>query len=213
MVVHVESLDRLSVSMPGPSGTPYHRGTFTLLLTIPPRYPFVPPEARFATKLYHPNIDSGGRICCSLLSLPPKGTWSPSLHLTAVCASLQSLLASPNPDDPLDADAAQQFLVDPAGFDATARGWTERYAMPPNDDTHDDMDDGRDDDDAARATLAHDNLPADTSSEVPAGAAAKVHGTADGVTPAAATRNRGGEVERAAAAAAAQAIFDDSSSD
>ena len=36
------------------------------------RYPFEPPKMRFLTPIYHPNIDSSGRICHDALKLPPK---------------------------------------------------------------------------------------------------------------------------------------------
>ena len=40
------------------------------------------------------------------------GTWSPSLTIGKVLLSICSLLAEPNPDDPLNLDAADLFLND-----------------------------------------------------------------------------------------------------
>lgn len=59
---------------------------------------------RFLTPIYHPNIDTNGRICLDILNLPPKGSWSPSLNLSTILLSLRSLLSSPNPEDPLMSD-------------------------------------------------------------------------------------------------------------
>lgn len=35
----------------------------------------------FRTAIYHPNIDSGGRICLDTLNMPPKGAWKPSINI------------------------------------------------------------------------------------------------------------------------------------
>ncbi|KAJ3616770.1 hypothetical protein Zmor_009033 [Zophobas morio] len=91
------------ITMDGPKDTPYAGGNFQLELFLPDGYPMVPPKVRFLTKIYHPNIDSLGRICLDIL----KDQWSPALQIRKVLISIQVLLSVPNPDDPLSDDVAE----------------------------------------------------------------------------------------------------------
>lgn len=61
---------------------PYEDGIFLLRLVIPKRYPFEPPETTFCTKIYHPNIDSAGRICLDLLK---KDHWKEACYKYYCC--------------------------------------------------------------------------------------------------------------------------------
>ncbi|KAK9454668.1 ubiquitin-conjugating enzyme/RWD-like protein [Dipodascopsis uninucleata] len=109
----------------GPPGTPYEGGLYKVDIDIPADYPFKPPKMKFETKVYHPNISSQtGAICLDIL----KDTWSPVLTLKASLISLQSLLTSPEPNNPQDAEVAKHYLSDRNGFDNTARYWTRVYA-------------------------------------------------------------------------------------
>ena len=45
---------------------------------------------------------------------------------------MQSLLCDPVPNDPQDAEVARHYMFDRAGFDQTARQWTEIYASGGN---------------------------------------------------------------------------------
>ncbi|XP_027468001.2 ubiquitin-conjugating enzyme E2 T isoform X3 [Zalophus californianus] len=116
------------VEILGAADTPYEKGVFTLEVSIPERYPFEPPQIRFLTPIYHPNIDSAGRICLDVLKLPPKGAWRPSLNIATVLTSIQLLMSEPNPDDPLMADISSEFKYNKPVFLKNARQWTEKHA-------------------------------------------------------------------------------------
>ena len=83
---------------------------------------------RFITPVYHPNIDSEGRICLNLLKMPPKGCWAPSYSIAAVLAAVQILLSQPNPDDPLMTDITEEYRSDLNRFLRRAREHTLKYA-------------------------------------------------------------------------------------
>ncbi|KAF9168653.1 hypothetical protein BGX20_011272 [Mortierella sp. AD010] len=112
---------------PGPPGTPYEGGMFQVDIVLPDTYPFQPPNVKFDTKVYHPNVSSQtGVICLDIL----KQQWSPVLTISSTLLSVQSLLCTPEPNDPQDAQVASQYLNNYAAFLETARFWTECYAKP-----------------------------------------------------------------------------------
>ncbi|KAJ8644705.1 hypothetical protein MRB53_006453 [Persea americana] len=123
------SLSTIDARLQGPEGTVYEKGVFNIKIQIPERYPFQPPIVTFGTPIYHPNIDSGGRICLDILNLPPKGAWQPSLNISTVLTSIGLLLSEPNPDDGLMCDASREYKYNRQVFDQKARSWTEKYAM------------------------------------------------------------------------------------
>eukprot|EP01041_Mallomonas_annulata_P005952 gene5952-12015_t len=91
----------LQAQIRGPDGSPYSGGIFSLVVTIPNRYPFEPPHVRFVTPIYHPNIDCDGRICLDTLKMQPQGSWSPSINLNTLLLTIRVLMEHPNPDDGL----------------------------------------------------------------------------------------------------------------
>jgi ubiquitin-conjugating enzyme E2 D/E len=109
----------------GPTETVYEGGVFNLDIQFPKNYPFKPPKVRFITKIYHPNINSGGFICLDIF----KDNWSPALTISKVLLSICSLLTDPNPDDPLVVDIADEYVNDREKYNETARSWTQIYAV------------------------------------------------------------------------------------
>ena len=110
----------------GPSRSPYAGGVFNLSIIFPSNYPFKPPKVKFLTKIFHPNIDYFGNICLDLLNVK----WCPSLNISKLLLSILSLLDDPNPDDPLNKDAAKIYLEDNDKYIRKARIYTIQYASP-----------------------------------------------------------------------------------
>ncbi|XP_018671627.2 ubiquitin-conjugating enzyme E2-17 kDa-like [Ciona intestinalis] len=120
-----DNLYRWEAKIIGPIGTPYENGIFNLTVEFPTDYPFKPPKVKFTTKIYHPNITSNGDICLDIL----KGQWSPALTLLKVLLSISSLLAEPNPDDPLVPAIANLYKNNRPEFKSVAAAWTAKYAQ------------------------------------------------------------------------------------
>ncbi|KAI3651235.1 hypothetical protein MP228_004716 [Amoeboaphelidium protococcarum] len=123
-----EVMGQFECIMQGPEQSPYEGGSFKLMIQCPDRYPMEPPNVRFTTKVYHPNIDSQGRICLDLLKSEPKGCWSPSKNIAGILVAIRMLLAEPNPDDPLDADIASEYISNIQLFNCKAKEFTLKHA-------------------------------------------------------------------------------------
>jgi ubiquitin-conjugating enzyme E2 C len=86
----------------GGSGTIYEGLTYKLLLKFPTSYPYEAPLVTFVTPCFHPNVDQYGNICLDIL----KDKWSAAYNVRTILLSIQSLLADPNLDSPLNGHAA-----------------------------------------------------------------------------------------------------------
>merc|ERR1712156_23777 len=80
----------------------YRNGRFSFNFEIGPSYPHEPPKVKCVTKIYHPNIDLDGSVCLNIL----REDWKPVLTINSIVYGLQYLFLEPNPDDPLNKDAA-----------------------------------------------------------------------------------------------------------
>jgi ubiquitin-conjugating enzyme (huntingtin interacting protein 2) len=137
-------LSHLLASFPGPPDTPYEGGTYRVDIKIPAEYPFRPPIMQFKTKLWHPNVSSQTVCICradiileanmiqGAICLDTLGTaWSPVLTIKSALLSLQSLLSTPEPKDPQDAEVASMLMKNPEQFQRVAREWAIKHASAP----------------------------------------------------------------------------------
>lgn len=109
----------------GPEGTPYSGGKFELNIQFPKNYPLKPPVIKFATKVYHPNVDSwSGHVSLSVLG----DEWTPALTIGKLVLSIQAFLGSPDTEDAIMPEIASEFARDKELYEKTARDWTRNYA-------------------------------------------------------------------------------------
>lgn len=109
----------------GPQGSPYQEGAFKIDIKFTENYPFKAPTITFKTRIFHPNIDPNGTICLDIL----KDKWSPALTIPRVLMSITSLLTDPNPNDPLQPEAAAIYIDNVHNFNRIAKEWTRRFAV------------------------------------------------------------------------------------
>ena len=120
-----------SVVIFGPSETIYEGGFFNAILTFPLDYPNSPPQMKFTSPMFHPNIYPDGRVCISILH--PPGTdkfneqekaeerWRPSLGAEEILLSVISMLNDPNCDSPANIDAAVMLRNNPEKYINTVK--------------------------------------------------------------------------------------------
>ncbi|XP_034248994.1 SUMO-conjugating enzyme UBC9-like [Thrips palmi] len=131
-----QSMERILVSVPGPVSTPYESGTFLVRIHIPEEFPLKCPSFYFETNVFHPNVSpNDGKICVDRLA----ESWSPSITLKGSCRIISMLLSEPNPNSPLNTDAARMMEDDEEMYNRTVLVWTKHFAngihsFPPYDD-------------------------------------------------------------------------------
>ncbi|GAB4818212.1 hypothetical protein N2152v2_005258 [Parachlorella kessleri] len=91
----------------------YKGGTFLFTFAVPPSYPHDPPKVKCMTKVFHPNLDLEGNICLNIL----REDWKPVLTITTIVYGLNFLFLAPNPDDPLNKEAAQMMQSNQSQFE------------------------------------------------------------------------------------------------
>lgn len=90
----------------------YKGGHFNFQVEINNNFPIEPPKIKCKSKIYHPNIDIDGNVCLNIL----REDWSPVLNLNSVLMGLNFLFLEPNPNDPLNKEAANMLVKNKTRF-------------------------------------------------------------------------------------------------
>ena len=81
----------------------YKGGRFVFNFKVGVNYPHEAPKVKCETRVYHPNIDLEGNVCLNIL----REDWKPVLTVNSVIYGVQFLFLEPNPEDPLNKEAAE----------------------------------------------------------------------------------------------------------
>ena len=121
-----------NVVFEGPENTLYEGGYFKAQLKFPEDYPNNPPDMRFISKMWHPNIYPDGRVCISILHPPgvdamnehekAEERWRPILGAESILISVISMLNDPNIESPANLDASNEWRDDRANYNKKVRG-------------------------------------------------------------------------------------------
>lgn len=115
MLVDTEEDGTLLCALEGPPDTPYTGKTWRVRIQLPKEYPFKSPSVGFVDRMFHPNVDlDSGSVCLNALNQE----WTPVYNLVLIMETLlPQLLTYPNPDDPLNANAANLWEKDRRAFE------------------------------------------------------------------------------------------------
>ena len=120
-----------SVCFQGPDDTLYEGGFFKAILSFPEDFPQNPPEMKFITEMWHPNIYPDGRVCISILHKSgvdrfndqekAEERWRPVLGVEQILISVISMLNDPNCDSPANIDAGVMYRNNPEQYKKKVR--------------------------------------------------------------------------------------------
>jgi ubiquitin-conjugating enzyme E2 H len=115
--------------------------TAFLIVELQAEYPYKSPSIGFMNKIFHPNIDElSGSVCLDVINQ----TWSPMFDMINIFeVFLPQLLRYPNPNDPLNGEAAALMMRHPKEYEAKVKEYVQRFATK---DIMDAAEDGNEDD-------------------------------------------------------------------
>lgn len=124
VVFNEDDITNVQADIDGPSGTPYHGGSFRIRLVLGKNFPTAPPKGFFVTKIFHPNVGRNGEICVNTL----KKDWNQDLGIKHILLTIKCLLIVPNAESALNEEAGKMLLEQYEDYCKRAKMMTEIHA-------------------------------------------------------------------------------------
>lgn len=101
----------------GPPDSLYEYGIFKGTILFPNNYPISPPQVKFSSNMYHPNIYGDGKLCISILHEgvdqfgyeDKSERWNPSHGIDSIMLSILTLLSEPNFESPANVNISKLY--------------------------------------------------------------------------------------------------------
>jgi ubiquitin-conjugating enzyme E2 R len=132
---HEDDFFNWTVWIEAPKDTPFEGGIFELELKFPSDFPMSPPELKFVSEFWHPNVFQDGRVCISILHPPvddpmsgelPQERWLPTQTVSTIILSVLSILGDPNFSSPANVDASVECKQQPEVYKKRVRKLVEK---------------------------------------------------------------------------------------
>ncbi|CAF1102393.1 unnamed protein product [Rotaria sordida] len=130
-------LDKSPVDTPGsnlilgrifPRSQIYNQAAFQIEIKLPAEFPFKPPEVRFITPIYHPNVGDEGKICVEILN--PSDGFKPTTTLVDIVKAVVDRIDNPSVDHALKPEIGQEYSSNRSAFDRKALEMVKKHGLP-----------------------------------------------------------------------------------
>lgn len=101
--------------------TDIYNGTYKFRIEFTEEYPFTSPKLFCDSKVFHPNIDSEGRVCLKVL----REGWMPCFDINSIIVSLICSFNYLSGEDALNTEAGDLFEQDYELFKCRARSYKQ----------------------------------------------------------------------------------------
>ncbi|CAF1107567.1 unnamed protein product [Adineta steineri] len=111
-----------------PNSEIYKTAAYRIEMILPKTFPLVPPQVRFLTPIYHPNIEENGKFCNDLLVQTAK--WKPTTSLIDVVKIVVKHVDEPDVDNPVRAALGVEYKTNRPEFDRHALESVKKHGLP-----------------------------------------------------------------------------------